>query len=401
VVALSLQYDNILGMKTRARWDLRRCGFRLGWYFVFYPAIFLTSAEGSPLRTGLWVTAKMPKSESELNALVKAVEANSNLSGVCLHVGWNEVEKEAGKFDFSSVDKTVTALRKIDRKYELSFKPGATTPSYIYQEGGKAFETLANNLHRQNFGQKLIIPIPWDPIYQRYFSRLIEEAGKRYSADPLCLSIVLTCANFQSAEMHLPKRPEDRAKWAAVGFDQGKLLGVYTKYIDEWAGAFPKQAISLHLAKVLDLPDSFNEQVIEYGLKKYPERFTIQGDQLSGRKDDTSVMTYRLVQKYADRLHHGFQSAGAFTRGGERMGSMEMAALNMVHAKAEYWELWNGDGLDPKVSAEVANTWKAAKEAGYDNYKEKLMASGNYRERAQDNYRQKVKGRRKAAQSED
>jgi hypothetical protein len=68
-----------------------------------------------------------------------------------------------------------------------------------------------------------------------------------------------------SAEMHLPKTHEDLAKWAGLGNYQEKLLDVYKKYTDEWAKAFPKQEISLHVSKVLDLPPEFCERIIEYG----------------------------------------------------------------------------------------------------------------------------------------
>jgi hypothetical protein len=392
-------------MTARSRSHFRIC-FQQGRYVAFWATMFFNGAgafalEGPPLRTGLWVTQKIPQNEGELNSFAKAVEANPHLEGICLHVGWKEVEKEAEKFDFTLVDKTVDILRRLGRKYEISVKPGADTPSYVYEEGSRSFETRANNLHRANFGQALTIPVPWDPIYQRNFSRVIEQAGKRYSGDPLCVSVVLTCANFQSAEMHLPKTPGDRAKWKAMGDYENKLLAVYKKYTDEWAKAFPKQAISLHLSKVLDLPATFNEQVIEYGLRKYPERFTIQSDQLTGRKEDTSVMTYGLVQKYSDRAHHGFQSAGAFSRGGERMGSMQMAALNLVHTRAEYWELWHDDGLSVETCAAVAQTWQAARDLGYDAYKKELMASGKYRTRDEDDYRQKIKAKRKSAQTDD
>ncbi len=358
------------------------------------------AAQSPPLLSGLWVTQKMPANDFELSSFAKAVAANPNLTGICLHIGWKDIEKQSGKLDFSAIDKTVEVLRQIGRKYELSVKPGAETPAYVYEEGAKPFLTRANNPHRPNFGQKLTIPVPWDPVYQRNFSRVIEELGRRYAADPLCVSVVLTCANFQSAEMHLPQTPEDRAKWKGMGNYEEKLLQVYKKYTDEWAKAFPKQAISLHLSKVLDLPPSFNERIIEYGLSKYPERFTIQNDQLTGRKEDIAVMAYSLVQKYRDRARHGFQSAGAFVHGGERMGSMEMAALNMVHAKGEYWELWHDDGLSVEVSENVSATWKEAIDLGYDAYKKMLISKGKYRDRGEDGYAEKVRRRRKAAQTE-
>ncbi len=80
------------------------------------------------------------------------------------------------------------------------------------------------------------IPVPWDPIYERDFSRIIQQLGARYARDPLCVSVVLTCANFMSAEMHLPKTRPDLARWQSLGDYQGKLLDVYKKYTDEWAG---------------------------------------------------------------------------------------------------------------------------------------------------------------------
>ena len=100
------------------------------------------------------------------------------------------------------------------------------------------------NPHRANFGEAVVIPVPWDPIYQRNFSRVIAQLGERYASDPLCVSVVLTCANSLSAEMHLPKTHEDLAKWKALGNYEEKLLDVYKKYTDEWAKAFPRQEIS-------------------------------------------------------------------------------------------------------------------------------------------------------------
>jgi hypothetical protein len=340
----------------------------------------LVCAEGPPLRTGLWVTEKTSEAAANVGAFESTVRRNPHLSGICLTASWNEVEKQAGHLDFSTVDKAVAALRRIGRKYEIAIKPGVDTPAYVYEEGAQAFDTRVTNPHRATFGEAVRIPIPWDPIYQRNFSRVIEQLGDRYASDPLCMGVVITCANFMSKEMHLPKQPEDLAKWQASGDYETKLLGVYKKYIDEWGKAFPRQALSLHLAKVADLPPSFNERVIDYGLSKYPERFTIQNCQLTGRREDTGTMSYDLIFKYGNRLHRGFQSLAGFAHGGERMGSIEMAALNVVHANGEYWELWHGDGTNPQVSAAVLAAWEEAKKLGYEEYKKKLIAEGRYQE---------------------
>ena len=352
-----------------------------------------------PIRTGLWVMQKVDA--RELDAFASSIRATHQLTGVCLHVAWKEVENEPGKPDFSAIDKFVAVLHSIGMKYQLCLKPGANTPAFVYAQGAQSFETRVTNPNRANVGQAIMILVPWDSIYQRNFSRVIAQLGERYANDPLCVSVVLTCANLLSAEMHLPKRGEDLAKWKALGNYEEKVLEVYKKYTDEWAKAFPRQEISVHLSKVLDLPPQFHEHVIDYGLSKYPARFTIQNCQLTGRGEDTGMMTYDLVQKYRDRAHHGFQSLASLAHGGERMGSIELAVLNVVHAEGEYWELWHGDGLSVETSAAVAKAWEEGRRLGYDAYKKKLISEGKYREREDDDYRAKGRRRGNAAQTSD
>jgi Beta-galactosidase len=353
------------------------CGFLV----VATGQISVFAERETPIRTGLWVSQRVGESPATLSGFEAQIRANPNLTGVCLSIGWNDIEKESGKPDFSALDKTVTMLRRVGMKYELGVKPGMSTPSFVFEEGAQAFATRVSNPHRANVGETVAIPVPWDPVYQRNFSRLIKQLGEHYAADPLCVSVVLTCANFMSKEMHLPKAPADRAKWKAMGGNYGvELLDVYKKYTDEWAKAFPHQAISLHVSKVLDLPPEFCERIIDYGLSKYPARFTIQNCQLTGRKEDTGMMSYDLVQKYRDRARHGFQSVAAF-RDSERMGSIEMAALNIVHAQGEYWELWHGDGMSLETSSAISRAWEEARRLGYDAYKQKLISEDKYRQR--------------------
>jgi hypothetical protein len=370
--------------------------------FLFVLALALSTPlpvlalSGPPLRTGLWMMQPIEGGD-KAGAFEAQVRANPHLSGVCLHIGWKDIEKEPGKLDFSAIDKSVAVLRRIGMKYELGIKPGVDTPPFVYQQGAQSIETHVNNPNRPNFGAAMVIPVPWDPKYQQSFSRLIAELGERYGSDPLCVSVILTCANFMSKEMYLPKTPADLAKWKQMGNYRAKLLDVYKKYTDEWGKAFPHQQISLHLSKVLDLPPTFAEQVIEYGLSKYPERFTIQNCILTGRTEDTGRESYDLVQKYSGRAHHGFQSLAGFR--GQRMGSMEMAALNMVHADGEYWELWHGDGMNSQICGAVDKAWREAKQLGYNGYKKKLIANGSYRQQSDDTYtprggRPRARGRR-------
>ena len=86
-------------------------------------------------------------------------------------------------------------------------------------------------------------------------------------------------------EFHQRGNAQDRSvprEIEPMGNYEARLLQVQNKYMDQWARAFPKQATSLHISQVLDLPPKFNEQIIEYGLGKHPERFTIENCQFTG-----------------------------------------------------------------------------------------------------------------------
>src|SRR5260370_9041853 len=93
-----------------------------------------------PIRTGLWVTQMVSENAGALDAFASSIRANHQLTGVCLHVPWKEVEKEAGKPDFSAIDKFVAVLRGIRMKYQLCFKPGASTPPFLYAGRSQSFE---------------------------------------------------------------------------------------------------------------------------------------------------------------------------------------------------------------------------------------------------------------------
>lgn len=354
----------------------------MGWFFAM---VTLASQNclcaELELRSGLWVTQKLPADSESLARFRSELATSRDLSGVSLHIAWNDLERQPGKPDFDRLDRTIAILRAAKMKYQFCLKPGAATPDFVYAEGARAFETSVPNPHRANFGARVKIPVPWDPIFKRDFSRLIAQLGQRYSGDPLCLSVVLTCANFMSAEMHLPKTPSDLARWRSLGNYEEQLLQVYRDFTDIWAEAFPNQEISLHVSKVLNLPPSFCGKIIDYGLAKYPQRYSIQSCQLTGRKEDSGMMSYDLIQSYRDRLHHGFQSLAGLNRPDGRMGSAEMAALNLVHAKAQFWELWHGDGFDPKVASHANKVWQEARQLGYDGYRKKLIAESKYRAR--------------------
>jgi len=352
---------------------------------------------------GLYAGVKIPDTQEEADRLVAALRDNSFLTGVLLSVPWREIEPAEGQYDWSGLDRAVELIRKAGKQYKLKVTPGIYSPDYIYNAGAERFDTIIANVNRANYGDATTIPVPWDPGYQRHFSRLICTLGKRYASDPHCVAVTLTCANYQSAEMHLPPRPEDMETWKRFGLSAEKLLGVYQKYLDEWACAFPRQVVCLHVSKSTDLEgaskNEFAERIIRYGLEKYPRRFAIQSNGLNGRKEAPAASDDPLLC-YSDRLLNGFQSFAGFASTPQRQGGVEMAVLNYVRGNAEYWELWQADGLSTETCRQIQAALDEATSLGYEAYRKKLIATGQYR-RAEDDpwprLREEMRRRKDAA----
>src|SRR5450432_1361010 len=96
------------------------------------------SAHAGPspnLRTGLWTTQQLPADPAALKAFQGTLDKSKDLAGISLHIPWNALETEAGKVDFSALDKTIAVLRGKGMKYQLCLRPGVSTPSFVYAEG--------------------------------------------------------------------------------------------------------------------------------------------------------------------------------------------------------------------------------------------------------------------------
>jgi len=276
-----------------------------------------------------------------------------------------------------------------------------TSPEYIYAAGAARFPTRVVNPNRPNYGEEGAIPVPWDPVYQERFSRLIRKLGERYASDPLLVTVTLTCANYMSSEMHLPKTPEDVQTWKKLGLTSDRLLAVYRKFTDEWAQAFPGRLVCLHMSPSTPFTDrsedEFAAEIARYAIERYPGRFALQRNTLMGRREMEARASDPMF-KFKDQLLVGYQSLASFSNP-PRQGTIEMAALNFVHADARYWELWEGDGRDPEICRKVTAAIAEARKLGYEKYKQKLIAAGLYRTRDQDNWpelQQQMKARKDA-----
>jgi len=327
-----------------------------------------------PMTGLIWMCGPLSEGQTLIQNVEKTLGANPSLSGVFVNCRWADLEPEQGQFSWETLDALTETIRRHGRFYKLLMTPGAYTPEWVYKLGAQAFETLGPNPYREaTYNKPLRIPVPWDEVFLREFERLARALGQRYGADPLCAAVGVTGANFQSAEMHLPKLPADREKWEALDY-RPNLRQAYRRYIDLFAEAFPRQRLCLHVSTAISADDGIVEDAAAYGAERYPDRFTLQNCQLSGKSDTRDQFSYALIQKYAGRLHVGYQSLALL--GSARQGDSQVSVFNFVRGQGEYWELWRGNGQDPQLCAWLLDEIARAKAMGPEAYRAELEAKG-------------------------
>jgi hypothetical protein len=125
--------------------------------------------------------------------------------------------------------------------------------------------------------------------------------------------------------------------------------------------------------------DTELKTILDYGVKKYPERFTAQDCQLSGKSDESQGVIYQLIHDVKDKVHHGFQNVAGWTGDGLRdQGSLEMTVLNYIGVDAEYLEVAYDDGMNQDFCRRWVDEVAKAKQMGYEEYKASLIQNGKY-----------------------
>ena len=342
---------------------------------------------GLPAPHGLirMLAVKNYDTADKLQKLRAELKANPYLEGVVIQTDWATLEPQKGKFDFAALDALINLVLEQGFNYKLSIKVGNTCPQYIYDGITRKITTTISNPFRDNYGEKAIVPIPWDPFYQENLKRMFTTVFGRYRADKHFIVANLTGANFMSAEWHLPKADSDIAQWEADSPDyKDKIRDFWIGMIDFIAALLPDKRMSLSASSNPlnnGMDDQANE-IIEHGITKYPGQFMIQINQLHGKNDQKEFYAFARLMDNKDRIVVGIQSLASIKASLEgkdmRQGSMEMTVYNFLQSGANYWELWDGDAADPAVCKKIYDQIVFASGLGLEGYKAWLISKGLY-----------------------
>jgi len=272
----------------------------------------------------------------------KDVLALDDIVGISLRVSWSLLEPEKDRFEWVYLDREISAAARAGKTVTLRVLPGSHTPNWVYDSGAVAFEFVDANERHPTFGKEFRIPLPWDEVFLSRWKGLIAALGARYNGSRTISIVHLTGPNRNSAEMHLPRRPEDRKHWKEFGYTPAKLILAWNRCIDAWARAFPRTPLALNLSPAI-FDDGVIEEVVQGGVGQYGRRFMLQNNALTAKPVHRRA-DFAIIRGYAGKTTVGFQMLGTATaKSNSRQGDLKQSIDNGLAMGARYFEIYPHD----------------------------------------------------------
>ncbi len=294
------------------------------------------------------------------------------LTGTAVSDEWPRLQPEPDRFVWESLDRRVAIIAKANKKVGLRVLPGVTVPDWVYQRGARVFEFVDRNPyhgtdrypegHRNaTLGQKLRLPVPWDEPFLVAWEGFVAALGKRLEGQPITM-VHVTGPTRHSAEMLLPRGPEDREHWKQLGYSPEKLIMAWQRCIDAFGRSFPSSALALDLGPAI-FDDGVVESVVEWALDRYGARIFLQNNILLAQQERRRL-DWAVLERHAGRATIGFGRMplrlGRDTDRGEARGLRRRNFQGMFVAGMElgatYFEIGWRDARDfPEVAAAAAS----------------------------------------------
>jgi hypothetical protein len=296
----------------------------------------------SPDLPGLYVLLKPNQFfEPKTNEMATA-------EGISLRTSWKDLQPREDGYNLSYLDQTIGTAKAAGKKVMVRVLPGIHSPDWALA-GVSSIRYTVHKAGHPLQGQTVTIPVPWDAVYLGRWTAFVSVLGQRYRNDPSLVLIQMAGPTANTAEMHLPKSPEDKALWDKKGYHRDKLVAAWKTVIDAYAKAFPDQYLAVDISIPL-YNDGSLEEILSYGARTYPGRFCIQGNWLSDHTREGFPL-YRLIKDYSKTTPVGFQMLGP-TRP-DSAGALREAIDRGIEAGARYLEVYESDFQNPERSDDL------------------------------------------------
>lgn len=345
--------------------------------FVILPILLLVPSKCLPNDTafaasvrGIYVIAPRGKVDNLHHIL-----DTPGIAGVSLSVTWQALEPQQGTYQWALLDDQIAKVTKAGKRISLRILPGISTPDWVYAGGTQDITFVDKNpYHDQRFyppghryrtlGHTLRIPVPWDMAFLRAWERFVAASGRRYAAEPALAMVHITGPTRHSAEMHLPKAKEDKARWMVLAYTPQKLIAAWKRCIDAFATAFPHTPLVLNLSPVI-FHDGVMRAVAQYGYATYGRRLLMQNNILRADNHGMKRPDWEVLRTYAGKTTIGFQRGLLRLKHREGLSQSERRRMRRSNFEgmfaqglmlgAQYFEIGRAEVRDfPDVVAKVA-----------------------------------------------
>jgi hypothetical protein len=231
---------------------------------------------------------------------------NPDIDGALVRSHWDKIEPTEGKFDWGYLDEAVQLASAHHKQLGLSVTAGVFTPTWLYAKGAQPLRFL------EPFGGKLrpaVMPLPWDPVFLKYWGRFIEALGRRYAARPEVAYVVMGGLG-RWIEAYFIEAPQDLAQLRALGGVSRWVEGS-KRIMDLYAHAFPRTPFILVMAPPIPGPEGqeASRQIVEDGTSKYPGHLGLCSAGLREKMGTSPRMGYTptAIRAFSDKTTVGFQ----------------------------------------------------------------------------------------------
>jgi hypothetical protein len=167
---------------------------------------------------------------------------NPYVSGVALQINWRDLEPVEGQLDWSRLDALFSAAEASKKWVHLLIFPGFFSPAWAL-DGAET--DLFPIQYGPGHGTEARLPMPWDRVYLNRWFAFLKQLSDRFGRSPAFRLIAADGPTSVSAEMTLPIKRPDVAKWLAHGYAPRKYLDAWKNVFQVYASDFPNKCVSL------------------------------------------------------------------------------------------------------------------------------------------------------------
>src|SRR5262249_44422266 len=182
------------------------------------------------------------------------VLSNTEVDGISIRVGWDNLEIADGIYDWSFLDSEIGRAAAAGKKAIVRVSDGGTNmPSWVMTGVITTYTFQTSNPWQP--AATFRIPVFWDAYYTSKKNAMIAALGPRYNSNPTVTAFVVGVANAYSADWYVPHRQvidppftnSEVNRWLAAGYTTQKLIGSANGFINAAMAAFPNKTVAFSI----------------------------------------------------------------------------------------------------------------------------------------------------------